>query len=150
MSLAVQIVYRTVKTCIATTSPKMRSLSSYSACQLLLHLHLLPSDGSYIVYGVFFLETLQTALSGSDLYYWFVSGYGNIRHLTDPHLTPFDTVILESLVSFSVQLFFAYRIWVLSRKRSWWYCLIICLVSPSKICCNFDPFLRCSPPSLMQ
>ena len=112
----------------------MRSLSSYSACQLLLHLHLLPSDGSYIVYGVFFLETLQTALSGSDLYYWFVSGYGNIRHLTDPHLTPFDTVILESLVSFSVQLFFAYRIWVLSLKKFWWYCLIICLVSSSKMC----------------
>jgi hypothetical protein len=130
-----QVVYRTVKTCIATTSPKIRNFSSYSACQLFLDLHLSPSDGSYIVYGVFFLETLQTALSGADLYYWFVSGYGNLRHLTSTHLTPVDVLILGSFVSLSVQFFFAYRIWVLSLKKLWWYCLIICLVSPSKMCC---------------
>ena len=131
---AYQVVYRTVKTCIATTSPKIRSISSYSACQLFLHLHLSPSDGCYIVYGVFFLETLQTALSGADLYYWFVSGYGNLRHLTSPHLAPIDVMILGPLVTLSVQFFLAYRIWVLSLKRLWWYCLIICLVSPSKMC----------------
>ena len=104
----------------------------------------------FIVYGVFFLETLQTVLSGTDLYYWFASGYGNLKHLTNPHLAPFDVPIIESLVSLSVQFFFAYHIWVLSGKRFLWYCLIICLVSLSKICCNLDPFLRCSPPSLMQ
>ncbi|KAI0252248.1 hypothetical protein BJV78DRAFT_1153815 [Lactifluus subvellereus] len=82
-----------------------------------------------LLYGVFFLETLQTALSGADLYYWFVSGYGNLRHLTDPYATPFDVLIIESLVSLSVQFFFAYRIWVLSLKKPWWLCLIICLCS---------------------
>ena len=102
---------------------------------------ILTSDGSYIVYGVFFLETLQTALTGADLYYRFISGYGDLRHLTDPHMIPFG-VILEFLVSLSVQFFFAYRIWVLSSKKLWWYCLIICLVSPSKMCyCSIHFFV---------
>ena len=123
------------ETCIATTSPKIRNFSSYSACQLFLHPHLSPSDSSYVVYGVFFFETLQTAFSGVDLYYWFVSGYGDPRHLTSPSLSTIDIMILGPLLSSSVQFFLAYRIWVLSLKRLWWYCLIICPVSPSKMCC---------------
>jgi hypothetical protein len=79
---------------------------------------------------------VQTALSGTDIYYWFASGYGDTRRLDDPHLASFDCMVLESLVSLSVQFFFAYRIWVLSLKKFWWYCLIICLVSPSKVCCS--------------
>ncbi|KAH9981991.1 hypothetical protein BJV77DRAFT_1045009 [Russula vinacea] len=81
-----------------------------------------------LVHGIFFLEVVQTALSGADLFYWFASGYGNINHLFSPFATPYDGPILESVVSAIVQFFYAYRIWVLSNKRSWWLCLIICLV----------------------
>ncbi|KAI0252240.1 hypothetical protein BJV78DRAFT_1360982 [Lactifluus subvellereus] len=87
------------------------------------------SDGYYIVYTIFFLESLQTALSGADLYYWFISGFGDLGHLTNPYASAFDGPMIESLVSLSVQYFFAYRIWVLSLKESWWLCLIICLCS---------------------
>ena len=82
------------------------------------------------VYSVFLLETLQTALSGADLYYWFVSGYGNIDHLTSPYASSFDVPIMGSVVSLSVQFFFVYRIWVLAsgKKGSWWLCILICLV----------------------
>ena len=93
-----------------------------------------PTDGSCIVYGIFFIETLQTALSGADVYYWFVSGFGDITHLNTPYATPFDVPMIEALVSFSVQCFFAYRIWVLSLKTSWWLCTSICLVSPPQMC----------------
>ena len=80
------------------------------------------------VYAIFFMETLQTALSGADLYYWFVSGYGDLRHLRNPYASAFDGPMIEALVSLSVQYFFAYRIWVLSPSKSRWLCLIICLV----------------------
>jgi hypothetical protein len=82
------------------------------------------------VYSVFLLETLQTALSGADLYYWFVSGYGNVDHLTSPYASSFDVPIMGSVVSLSVQFFFVYRIWVLAsgKKGSWLLCILICLV----------------------
>ena len=72
---------------------------------------------------------MQTALSGADLYYWFASGFGNMEHLATPYASPFDTPIMGSVVSLSVQFFFVYRIWMLSKKRSWWYCVVICLVN---------------------
>jgi len=83
------------------------------------------------VYSVFLAETLQTALTGADLYYWFVSGFGNMDHLAAPYVSEFDVPIIGSIVSFTVQLFFVYRIWVLSGRssRSWFLCLIIGLCS---------------------
>jgi len=88
------------------------------------------------VYGVFLLETLQTALTGADLYYWFASGFGNFGHLTSPYATVFDVPMIGSVVSLTVQFFFMYRIMVLSKKESWWLCLFIFLVG------NFFPKVR--------
>ncbi|KAI0252249.1 hypothetical protein BJV78DRAFT_1203887 [Lactifluus subvellereus] len=82
-----------------------------------------------LVYGIFLTETLQTALSGADVYYWFVSGFGNMNHLAAPYASAFDVPILGSVVSLTVQVFFAYRIWVLGMKKSWWLSLLICLCS---------------------
>jgi hypothetical protein len=87
----------------------------------------------YIVYGIFFLETAQTVLCGVDLFHWFASGYGNLNHLFDSFVTPYDGPILESLVSGIVQIFYAYRIWVITNKRSWWLCLLVCLVRRSLV-----------------
>jgi hypothetical protein len=83
----------------------------------------------FIVYGLFLIETLQTALSGADLYYWFASGFGNMDHLLDPYLSSFDVPIIGSIVSGIVQYFFVYRVWVLSGRKSWWLCVIISVVS---------------------
>jgi len=82
-----------------------------------------------LVYSVFLVETLQTALTGADLYYWFVSGFGNLDHLASPYLSALDVPIISSVISLTVQLFFVYRIWVLSGRSSWFLCLIICLCS---------------------
>jgi hypothetical protein len=75
-------------------------------------------------------------MSGADLYYWFVSGFGNMHHLNSPYLAGIDVPIIGSMVSLMVQYFFAYRVWILSAKKSWWLCMIICVVSQSK---NSDP-----------
>ena len=85
------------------------------------------------MYSVFLVETLQTALTGADLYYWFVSGFGNQDRLASPYMSDFDVPVISSIVSFTVQLFFVYRIWVLSgrSRSSWFLCLSICLVSRS-------------------
>ncbi|KAH9064364.1 hypothetical protein EDB87DRAFT_1680574 [Lactarius vividus] len=81
------------------------------------------------LYTLFLVETLQTALSGADLYYWFVSGFGNMDHLMSPYASAFAVPIIGSIVSVTVQLFFVYRIWVLSERSSWFICLVTCLCS---------------------
>jgi hypothetical protein len=88
---------------------------------------------SFVVYGVFFIETLQTALSGADLFYWFAAGFGNMDHLKNPHAAAFDVPMVSAVISTVVQFFFAYRVWVLSDKGYRWLCLIIiiCTVSLS-------------------
>jgi len=91
-----------------------------------------PRDNKYLklfVYSIFFWETLQVALCGADLYYWFAAGFGNMDRLVTPYASPFDAPIMGSAVSLCVQFFFVYRIWVLSKKRVWWLCVIICVSS---------------------
>jgi hypothetical protein len=89
----------------------------------------LHNDDSSIVFAIFLLETLQTALSGADVYYWFASDFGNINRLQDPYASAFDVPIIGSIVSGTVQFFFVYRVWVLSDKKSWRYCALITVVS---------------------
>ena len=105
--------------------------------------HLIPTCFSltkhFVVYSIFFLETVQTVLSGADLYYWFAVGLANTfsdepTNYATPFASFFDMQIVGSVVSLSVQLFFVYRIRVLSRlceKQSRWLCIIICLVTSS-------------------
>jgi hypothetical protein len=97
---------------------------------------ILLSDSFPTVYTIFSIETLQTALTGVDLYHWFATGFGSIDRLTDPSITPFDGPIIGSVVSLTVQCFFAYRVWILSERKSWWLCMVICVVSRSY---NSDP-----------
>jgi hypothetical protein len=80
------------------------------------------------VYTVFFLETIQTALAGADVYHWFISGYGDMKHLAAPVTSAFDIPILESMVSLCGEFYFVYRIWMLGGKGSGWFCLLISLV----------------------
>lgn len=90
-----------------------------------------PEDGrrlKLLVYTVFLLETVQTALTGADLYHWFASGYGDLNRLAAPFASAIDVPIMESIVSAMVHFFFAYRVWVLSNK-SWRFCSLICLFS---------------------
>ena len=84
------------------------------------------------MYFVFALEVVQTVLSGADIYYWFGSGYGDVARLASPFASTFDIPVIESMVSTAVQCCYAYRVWVLSNKQSWWFCLFIYLVGRSQ------------------
>ena len=81
------------------------------------------------MYGVLLLETVRTALDSADLYWQFVSGYGDIKRLTSARISSISGPILGSVISLWVQLFFVYRIWILGKKESWWLCIPICLVT---------------------
>jgi hypothetical protein len=86
------------------------------------------------VYFVFFLETVQTALTGADVYYMFVfvGELGDfvqvISGIKESRFTAIDVPIMDAFISLIVQVFFCYRIWTLS-KRLWWICIILVIVS---------------------
>ena len=87
-------------------------------------------DSSCIVCAVFVLETIQTVLTGADVFYWFASGYGDVNRLASPFASAIDVPMMESIVSAMVQYFYAYRVWILSNKK-WWLLTLICLVGRS-------------------
>ncbi|KAI9435806.1 hypothetical protein H4582DRAFT_1968840 [Lactarius indigo] len=100
--------------------------------QFYVYTYNFPTDSRFLkifVSSLFIIETLQTALSGADLYYWFASGYGDMNHLTSPYASAFDVPIIGAIVSLAVQFFFAYRVWLLGDKKYWWFSGIICLIS---------------------
>jgi hypothetical protein len=78
-------------------------------------------------YFIFLLETVQTALTGADLYYWFVEGFGKLHYLLDSHFSPIDGMAINVPILLTVQGFYIYRIWTLN-KRWWWLCVIIIIV----------------------
>ena len=80
-----------------------------------------------LAYFVFLLETVQTALNGADIYYWFVEGYGNVERLKHSHFAPIDIPFIHATISFIVQAFLCYRIWTLNRRSSK-LCIVIALV----------------------
>lgn len=100
--------------------------------QFYVYCYNFPADQRFIkllVYGVFFIETVQTALSGADVYYWFVSGFGDMNHLTSPYISAIDVPIIGSIVSLAVQFYFSYRVWLLGNRKYWWLSVLICAVS---------------------
>lgn len=91
----------------------------------------LPSKSSdealRLAWFCFLLETVQTALTGADVYYWFIEGFGDVERLKDSHFAPIDIPIMHATVSFIVQGYFCYRIWTLNRRSSK-LCILIALV----------------------
>jgi len=81
----------------------------------------------YLAYFTFLLETVQTALAGADVYYWFIEGFGNMERLSDSHFAPIDVPIFHGIMAFVVQAYFCYRIWTLNRRSSK-LCVVIALV----------------------
>jgi hypothetical protein len=78
---------------------------------------------------VFLLETSQTALTGADVYYWFMAGFGDLSQLKKSIFGAIDIPTIDAIISLIVQWFYCYRIWVLN-KQSWWISLIIAIVRP--------------------
>ncbi|KAH9071027.1 hypothetical protein EDB83DRAFT_2365979 [Lactarius deliciosus] len=76
----------------------------------------------------FFLRQLRPALTGADVYYWFMVGFGDLNRLRNSNFSAIDSPTIDAFISLIVQGFFCYRIWTLN-KRMWWLCLIIAILS---------------------
>ncbi|KAF9458912.1 hypothetical protein BDZ94DRAFT_1269418 [Collybia nuda] len=82
-----------------------------------LHFH---NDKTWLksfVYILFSLELIQTGLSTADAFHWFVYGFGNMNTLATAYISPIDAPIMNSLMAYMVQLFYGWRLWVLSKSR---------------------------------
>ncbi|KAH9989100.1 hypothetical protein BJV74DRAFT_458845 [Russula compacta] len=89
-----------------------------------------PHDGRWmkaLAYFVFLLETVQTALTGADAYYWFMAGFGNMERLRNSNFGGIDNPLMDAIISLVVQVFFCYRIWTLSDRTLWLPLLIVVL-----------------------
>ena len=98
---------------------------------MLLIRFILPIDGPSVAYGMVFLETVQSGLAIADLFYLIGSGDVISGYVVDSPLSPWvGPILIGGVVAMIVQSFFAYRIWVLSNKKSKRLCLTILFVSP--------------------
>ncbi|KAI0053220.1 hypothetical protein FA95DRAFT_942368 [Auriscalpium vulgare] len=82
----------------------------------------------FLVFAVFIMETVQTALAGCDLYYWLCKNFGNYEALDDGHLSMIDTPIIGSITALVVQCLFSYRIQAI-KKSLLWLSVVIFLLS---------------------
>lgn len=63
-----------------------------------------------VVYGLFILEIVQTALCTADAVKWFAIGYGNVIALSKPEFSTIDAPVLDAIIALVVQLTFCWRI----------------------------------------
>ncbi|KAG8679163.1 hypothetical protein FRC09_019208, partial [Ceratobasidium sp. 395] len=78
-----------------------------------------PNDGRVIkslVYGLFLVDCVQTALTTHNAWHFLSRGWGDLHVLADPGWSWIAVPLLSGIVSATVQLFFAWRIWVLSKS----------------------------------
>ncbi|KAF9022335.1 hypothetical protein BDZ89DRAFT_1137395 [Hymenopellis radicata] len=69
-----------------------------------------------LVYGVFVMEFIQTILVAFDAFSVFAFGFGDLVSLTAMHYHWLTVPIMSGLVAFTSQVFYAYRIYVLSSR----------------------------------
>ncbi|KAF9022338.1 hypothetical protein BDZ89DRAFT_1070732 [Hymenopellis radicata] len=72
---------------------------------------------TYLVYGVYAMEVVQTAFVIYDAFAIFVYGFGDVDSLPAIHFHWLTIPIMSGLVSCASQLFYAYRIFILSKRH---------------------------------
>ncbi|KAG1905156.1 uncharacterized protein F5891DRAFT_944525, partial [Suillus fuscotomentosus] len=69
-----------------------------------------------IVYGLFVLETLQLIMATHDSFHTLALGWGNDGDLLDVWLSWFDLPVLTGITSATIQCFYAWRLYILSKS----------------------------------
>ncbi|KAF8189852.1 hypothetical protein K438DRAFT_933461 [Mycena galopus ATCC 62051] len=101
------------------------------AVQVYVYRLCFPNDRAaikWMVYIIFLVETVMTALNGVDVYHWFGQGFGNVLEFAKPLISPAYTPIMGSVMALVVQWFFCYRIYIIKREAIY-VCAFIALVS---------------------
>ncbi|KAF9012269.1 hypothetical protein BDZ89DRAFT_479666 [Hymenopellis radicata] len=70
----------------------------------------------YLVYGVFILDTVQTAFFTQIAYYMLVGNWGDLNVMVHRPWTGLTLPIFNGILAATVQIFYAWRIWVLTKK----------------------------------
>ncbi|KAL0564615.1 hypothetical protein V5O48_017428, partial [Marasmius crinis-equi] len=86
-----------------------------------------------LVYATFTLDTVQTVLIAWDILEVFVYGIGDPAKVDEVWLTWFDLCIIDGLVAFLVQLYFASRIYMLSNSQLFFAYRVCMLPDGTKI-----------------
>ncbi|KAK0222437.1 hypothetical protein EDD85DRAFT_796326 [Armillaria nabsnona] len=71
----------------------------------------------YLVYGIYVIEFVQTMLVSHDVFAIFGYGFGDMETLTDMHLDWLTVPVVSAVVACVGQVFYAYRIYILSKSR---------------------------------
>ncbi|KAK0459340.1 uncharacterized protein EV420DRAFT_316303 [Desarmillaria tabescens] len=88
--------------------------------QLYLYYLAFPNDRNftkYLVYGIYIVEFVQTMFVTHDAFAEFGYGFGDIVALTDVHFNWFAVPIMSGVVACVGQVFYAYRIFILSKSQ---------------------------------
>ncbi|CAL1710455.1 unnamed protein product [Somion occarium] len=93
------------------------------------HDRLLPKS---IVGFAFIAELLQTVLATFDAFRYFGMAWGNLNELNNVGFFWFNVQILGSIMSFTAQAFFAWRVWILSKNK-WIVGIILILAMMSLV-----------------
>ncbi|KAF8918109.1 hypothetical protein CPB85DRAFT_112786 [Mucidula mucida] len=83
-----------------------------------------------IVASVYSLELIQTVLATRDAFRNFGTGWGDMTDLNEVGFLWFSVPVMGSIIGFVAQLFFAWRIWILSSRL--YIPVIICLLSATQ------------------
>ncbi|PBK82335.1 hypothetical protein ARMGADRAFT_734995 [Armillaria gallica] len=88
--------------------------------QLYLYYLAFPNDRrfiKYLVYGIYGIEFVQTMLVSHDVFVAFGYGFSDMDALTANNLSWFTVPIMSAVVAGVGQVFYAYRIFILSKSR---------------------------------
>ena len=103
-----------------------------------------PSDGVYnksIVCATYLIECVQVIVATQDGFRQFGSEWGLLQALNDTGLYWFSIIIMTGATALLSQLFYAWRIHVLSHSR--WlsgFVILVCHLILSSILSSFSPF----------
>ncbi|KAK0191677.1 hypothetical protein F5146DRAFT_1198102 [Armillaria mellea] len=89
--------------------------------QLYLYYLAFPNDRkftNYLVYGIYIVEFIQTMLVTHDAFAAFGYGFGDMDALAAVYFSWLTVPIMSGIVAFVGQVFYAYRIFILSKSRS--------------------------------
>jgi len=80
-----------------------------------------------LVVFAYILELVQIVLATRDAFRTFGPGWGDMEVLDQVAWIWFSIPVMSSIISFTVQMFFAWRIWILSRKV--WIPIAVVIIS---------------------
>ncbi|KAI0819007.1 hypothetical protein BC629DRAFT_690805 [Irpex lacteus] len=105
-------------------------LSGIVSTQAFLYFRTFPQDRprvKVLVLAVWFLDVLHSAFVCATVWYYLVTGLGNISALSRVHWSVGVTITITGVITFVIHCFFAYRVWTLSRRNIWITSVIVIL-----------------------